>query len=156
VVKKMNRTVEEAELVTADLMTAFRKSDDAPKDWTEAQAQMAWERYRKFLRLAARMPGGRIAPTRDIDVFWHLHMLHPVAYYRDCQRLFGRIFDHDGGFGKGEGELPVLIGVFEETDKAWREAYGEPYLREQDLPEGGATNCWHDCQGHCWHDCSGQ
>jgi hypothetical protein len=91
------------------------------------------------------------APTKDIDEMWHLHMLSPKAYHRDCMRLFGDILDHDGGFGKGEGEGPQLQSCFEQTARMWQEMYGEAYIT---CPAQEATKCWHDCVGRCWHACS--
>ena len=97
----------------------------------------------------------RLAPTRDIDFFWHLHMLSPVAYHRDCLRLFGRILDHDGGFGKGVGELPLLQQVFARTAEWWEQEYGEPYREDgRFMREVVMTDCWHDCSDRCWHACS--
>jgi hypothetical protein len=88
-------------------------------------------------------------------MFWHLHMLAPVAYHRDCTSLFGRLLDHDGGFGKGDGELPELQRVFMETAELWERAYGEPYGEDGVwVRDAVLTNCWHDCQNRCWHACS--
>tara|TARA_R110002072_G_scaffold190999_1_gene347860 strand:+ start:56 stop:304 length:249 start_codon:yes stop_codon:yes gene_type:complete len=80
-------------------------------------------------------------------------MLHPSAYFADCQRLFGTILDHDGGFGKGEGELPKLKAVFIDTAERWEKEYDEPYVA---MPQKGQQleKCWHDCQGRCWHACA--
>ncbi|ELR24008.1 uncharacterized protein ACA1_143980 [Acanthamoeba castellanii str. Neff] len=36
---------------------------------------------------------GEEGPTYDIDFMWHAHMMHPVAYRRDCQAL-GVNLDH--------------------------------------------------------------
>lgn len=135
-----------------DISEAARRSDGDTATWDSDQLARAVGRYLRFLELVAEDPNRPVAPTRDIDAIWHLHMLAPVAYYDDCQRLFGQILDHDGGFGKGEGELPRLISVFEDTARRWQEKYGEPYVltaREDELEK-----CWHDCQGRCWHACS--
>ena len=107
--------------------------------------------------LAAKHPGRPLAPTRDIDEMWHLHMLRPRAYYQDCIRLFGKVLDHDGGFGKGEGELPALMSAFDQTAALWLSEYDEPYLvadaecnsRHSD----SAEKCWHNCGSRCWHAC---
>lgn len=132
-------------LVSVDLVHAANRSDSFPKELLPRAAELARD-YEKFLRLIA-VNGGPAAPTREIDEMWHLHMLHPVAYHEDCMGLFGFILDHDGGFGKGEGELPELMVVHERTARLWNEAYGEPYSTT-------ATKCWHDCASRCWHACS--
>ncbi|MCS6849698.1 MAG: glycine-rich domain-containing protein-like [Gemmataceae bacterium] len=41
----------------------------------------AARRYRQFLALVKNYPDERLAPAKDIDEMWHLHMLHPVACY---------------------------------------------------------------------------
>lgn len=138
-------------LISTDLHESARRSEGVTSSWSEEERGRSIERYRKFLQLVAENPGRAVAPTRDIDEIWHLHMLSPVAYHRDCLAIFGRLLDHDGGFGKGEGELARLIEVFEDTEQRWQSRFGEPY--RNDATEG-ATSCWHDCSGRCWHACS--
>ena len=138
-----------AGVISVDLLRAASRSEGFPKDWTEARTRAALEGYEKFLRLAAENPGQPVAPTRDIDEFWHLHMLHPQAYYNDCQRLFGQILDHDGGFGKEPEEQPILANHFRQTAQLWEKTYGEPYVG----PGNGPTKCWHNCQSRCQRAC---
>jgi hypothetical protein len=144
-------------VISVDLLEAARRSDSFPAEWPADKVQRALDRYDRFLRLIAKNPGMAMAPTRDIDEMWHLHMLSPRAYYEDCTRLFGYILDHDGGFGKEAAEVPALRATFERTSALWEAEYGEPYLLQE--PEfnsrhgGDLEKCWHDCQGRCWHDC---
>ena len=138
----------------ADLIAASYRSDSFPQDWTEAQRRHSLGRYVKWLRLKQRHLTSALAPTRDIDLFWHLHMLAPVAYHHDCERLFGKLLDHDGGFGKGDGELPILKAVFERTAAWWEQEYREPYREDGKwMKDAVFTDCWHDCQDRCWHAC---
>lgn len=137
--------------VSVDLVRAAQRSEEYFKGADAAQIQTALERYTKFLQLAARHPDRRLAPTREIDHMWHLHMLHPRAYQNDCQRVFGSVLDHDGGFGTDPEELPALKQTFAETAALWEREFGEPYVPE---PGTGATSCWHNCQSRCWHACS--
>lgn len=142
------------DLISADLISASYRSDDFPKEMSPERRAEACTRYAMWLNLKRLNPKSRLAPTREIDLFWHLHMLSPVAYYNDCIRTFGKIIDHDGGFGKGEGELPLLQRVFTKTAELWQSTYGVPYRDDGKwMHEQGMTNCWHDCQGRCWHDC---
>lgn len=142
-------------LISVDLIRASYRSDDFPQDWSDEQRRRSLNRYERWLRLKQLHPKQRMAPTRDIDLFWHLHMLAPVAYHRDCMAVFGRILDHDGGFGKGEGEAARLREVFLATARLWEQTYQEPYGEDgRWVCDLGATNCWHDCQDRCWHACS--
>lgn len=136
--------------ISIDLLKAYERSDAKPAGWNTNDAERALLRYEKFLLLAAKYKHLPHAPTQDIDVMWHLHMLQPVAYYQDCMALFGEIFDHDGGFGKGVGESTVLQQVFANTSTLWERDYQEAYVTTGTT---NPVNCWHDCQGRCWHAC---
>ena len=139
------------QLITMDLHDAARRSEDLPDDWNDKDTTYHKNRYEKFLKLIAKYPGRPFAPTRNIDRMWHMHMLSPVAYYRDCMNLFGSILDHDGGFGMMPEEETQLKSTFEETAQLWALEYGEVY---SDDPKSEIVDCWHDCQGRCWHACS--
>jgi hypothetical protein len=142
-------------LISADLLRDSYRSETFPQDWTDEQRRASLRRYVQWLTLKRENPRSRLAPTRDIDLFWHLHMLRPVAYFNDCIRLIGRIVDHDGGFGKGEGELPRLQEVFGQTAQMWESRFDSPYREDGKwLRDAVATDCWHDCQDRCWHACS--
>jgi len=140
--------------LSVDLISASYRASAFPQDWSHGKREMEAARYERFLALAAKRPGLRATPTRDIDELWHLHMLHPVAYHRDCMRIFGRIFDHDGGFGTGPGELPILKAALRRFAAEWEREYGERYVEQMPSDDGGAANCWHDCSNRCWHACS--
>lgn len=137
--------------VSIDLERALARSDSMRADWTPERGVEACRKYERFLLLIARYPGQPHAPTRGIDVIWHLHMQSPRAYHADCLRLFGEILDHDGGFGRDAAEEPQLRATFEATAALWQEMYGQLYVNEA---ADGCTKCWHDCQGRCWHACS--
>jgi hypothetical protein len=153
----MNRTG----IISIDLLERAEKSDSFPKDWKTEKRRDALRRYEQFLLLAKKHPGTALAPTRDIDEMWHLHMLSPCAYFDDCEALFGDLLDHDGGFGKDPTETPALIAAFDETARLWQQEYGEPYVvgvpdEGESRRDAGALmrDCWHDCQSRCWHACS--
>lgn len=141
-------------VISIDLIAASYRSSSFPQDWTREKREQEARRYEMFLCLSAKHPGKRATPTREIDEFWHLHMLHPCAYVADSMRIFGRIFDHDGGFGIGPGELPILKTAFRGFAARWEAEYGEPYVACMPPDGSGTTNCWHDCSDRCWHACS--
>ena len=150
-----NSNLSRNRIVSVDLLSASYKSFSFPQEWSEEKRIYELSRYEMFLKLAAKHPGKRATPTREIDEFWHLHMLSPVAYYHDSINLFGRIFDHDGGFGLGEGERDQLKEAFRDFAKRWQDEYGSHYVANfPDDPDVAATKCWHDCENRCWHRCS--
>jgi hypothetical protein len=140
--------------LSIDLVQAARRSETL-RHLTAADSARQIRAHERFLLLTQRH-GGPVAPTREIDEIWHLHMLHPVAYHADCTRLFGRILDHDGGFGTEPEERPVLGKVFARTAALWQAEFGEPYVATLGAAPTDVElqNCLHDCSNRCWHACS--
>jgi len=50
--------------------------------------------YRAFLQANRDNPGIRLAPSKEIDIYWHHHILDTSKYIIDCRALFGRYFHH--------------------------------------------------------------
>jgi len=135
-------------VVSIDLVRAAMRSEDFRDSLTLAELEEAEERYEKFLLLAKKHPERQLAPTRDIDLMWHLHMLHPRAYAADCYALFGDLLDHDGGFGSASDEVEPLKVAFAETAALWRDTYSEPYT--------GMVKCTRRCKSFCQRACKTQ
>lgn len=79
---------------------------------------LAIQRYEKYwLPLAGRHPEKALAAPLDIQWVWHCHMLAPIAYYRDCHKIVGRLVDskvrntHD------------TYAAAQESSSLWRAAY---------------------------------
>lgn len=135
-------------IISVDLVEAALRSEDhadIPRDALERDALD----YQRFLVLAQQHPTEPIAPTRAIDRMWHLHMLHPRAYYADCLALFGDVLDHDGGFGATPDEAPVLAEAFRRTAQLWEATFGESYLGTG----AGTVACKRNCQSRCQRRC---
>ncbi|KAH7721125.1 Protein F32B5.7 [Aphelenchoides avenae] len=94
--------------------------------------QEAVEKYEKFLKLLAAYPGQPLSPSLVVDLAWHAHQLHPLAYADDCHGLDGKLIGHND-----EGGDPNGI-----TKKLWKAHYGEPMLTE-------VGSCGSDCDGTC-------
>jgi hypothetical protein len=136
--------------VSVDLVSAALKCEDGFfRNRPRQDAAESAERYRKFLALIQRYPEEIVAPTKDIDEMWHLHMLHPVAYHRDCMANFGEIIDHDGGFGSTPDELPALLDHFRRTAALWEKEYGESYAGG----DADSAKCTRNCVSRCQRAC---
>lgn len=131
--------------VSIDLLRAALRNEELQKQSPEALRQ-AIDDYTRFLALAQAHPDEPLAPTRAIDDIWHLHMQHPRAYLADCQRLFGDLLDHDGGFGASADEAPLLEQAFQRTADLWLKAFGRPY-------EGSPIKCTRNCVSRCKRAC---
>jgi hypothetical protein len=94
--------------------------------WSAEEAELAEERYKKWLYLRRVHAGELMPPPEDIDQVWHAHILDTYAYHRDTAAIFGVYFHHFPYFGRrGEADRRKLEQAFENTKKRWREEYGE-------------------------------
>jgi hypothetical protein len=130
------------EILGIDLAECFaRKPLDERPGWatTPMSREQQIRDFTKFFLLAAVCPDAPLAPTAMMDDVWHEFMLHPVAYNRACMQHAGVIIDHNGGFGNGAGEMPILEEHFNQTKTLWRQVLGEPHPHDRSACD--ATNC---------------
>jgi hypothetical protein len=73
---------------------------------------------------------------------WHLHMLHPVAYYDGCIANFGELLDHHGGCGSASPEeWEDLAAISENMARLWRAEHSE----EEGDAGGAVARCIKRC-----------
>lgn len=114
-------------VVSVDLIAAAKLSADVPRGYSDEDLKTALIQYEKFLLLAAKNRREHLVPTKEIDMMWHLHMLHPRAYYKDCMDMFGDILDHNGGYSLRNGETKGLAAALQITAALWEQEFGEGY-----------------------------
>lgn len=84
------------------------------------------KRYKKFLYLKQQNPNLFIVPCYDIDLIWHTHQLHPLAYKMDMEAILGRTFNHDDSVtDRREGSKLYTSDM--ETRELWKRTYGENF-----------------------------
>lgn len=69
------------------------KRDDGPR-WSIEKAKEIEIWYRRFLFLTCMHPEEAIVPTKEIDEFWHTHILDTKKYFSDCQEICGEYIHH--------------------------------------------------------------
>jgi hypothetical protein len=91
----MNLTIESNfnKITSIDLFMV-RKKLKAEYAWTDENLDRTELRYRRFLQLI-QMGYDNLVPAKDIDEFWHQHILDTRAYAIDCQRTFGYFVHHN-------------------------------------------------------------
>ena len=62
--------------------------------WSREYADRMEVAYKRFLTLLAKFPDETIAPTKDVDKFWHGHILDTMKYAEDCEHAFGYFLHH--------------------------------------------------------------
>ena len=63
--------------------------------WTTLDAEHCSRLYKNFLILLKEYPLEGLVPSREIDEFWHNHILYTKNYHRDCLTIFGYYLHHE-------------------------------------------------------------
>jgi len=92
--------------------------------WTREFVERVELEYKRFLALLAKYPQEPIAPGREVDRFWHAHILDTQKYVEDCERVFGHYLHHFPYFGmRGADDAAALATAAERT----RELYAAEF-----------------------------
>ncbi|TMH27060.1 MAG: glycine-rich domain-containing protein-like [Betaproteobacteria bacterium] len=101
--------------------------------WSTEYADQMETAYKRFLILSAKYPHLTLAPSRDIDRFWHTHILDTRKYAEDCDATFGRFLHHFPYLGlRGEDDARAQKVAGETMRQLYRREFGE------ELPTAGA------------------
>ena len=91
----------------------------------EYVAQMEIE-YKRFLTLSVKYAEEAIAPGKDVDKFWHGHILDTMKYAEDCQNVFGYFVHHFPYFGmRGEEDAANLAEAGKTTKRLYEQEFGK-------------------------------
>ncbi len=104
--------------------------------WSREYVDQVEVAYKRFLTLVAKYPEETIAPSKDVDKFWHGHILDTMKYAEDCQNVFGFFLHHFPYFGmRGEQDAANLAEAGRTTRRLYEEEFGAT------LPSRAAALC---------------
>ncbi|MES2070670.1 MAG: hypothetical protein V4488_10005 [Pseudomonadota bacterium] len=107
--------------------------------WSQQQADFNELGYRRFLTLIAKYPDASFAPSKDVDKFWHGHILDTLKYAEDCQAVFGHFLHHFPYLGlRGEEDAAERIDAARTMDQLYLKEFGVSCFEHADFAEGAA------------------
>ena len=124
--KTVEQTVAAIQALDLDPIKFKLMDPEEGQGWSrEYVDQMAIE-YKRFLTLSVKYPEETIAPSKDIDKFWHGHILDTMKYAEDCQNVFGYFLHHFPYFGmRGEEDAANLAEAGKTTNRLYEKEFGE-------------------------------
>jgi hypothetical protein len=97
--------------------------------WTPEYADQVEVAYKRYLTLVAKYPDYTLAPTRDIDQFWHAHILDTRKYAEDCAEVFGFFLHHFPYLGlRGEDDAKAQDAASDAMHRLYAHEFGEPLV----------------------------
>lgn len=97
--------------------------------WTLSDAEHCCQLYKNFLFLLKKHLPVSLVPTREIDEFWHNHILYTKNYSRDCERIFGHYLHHEPASPTENAE--ELVSNFQLTKQLYLQEFGQPLVLER-------------------------
>ena len=104
--KLANRTVHQAiaAIQALDLEPIRLRVMDGElgEGWTHEYAEIIERAYRDYLKMLVKHPADAedIVVSKDVDEFWHAHILHTMKYTNDCEKVFGKYLHHNPHVGE--------------------------------------------------------
>jgi len=95
--------------------------------WTREYAECIEAAYKNFLTMAVKYQDEAedILPSKDVDEFWHTHILQTMKYADDCQAVFGIFLHHNPHVGKlSQADLDKRIEHAEKTRQFYEREFG--------------------------------
>jgi hypothetical protein len=103
------------------------------RGWPQARADQTEQEYKRFLYLMWQFPAEILAPSADVDRFWHQHILDTMRYARDCDTLFGYFLHHYPYLGLDGGGEPLREQVNQRTRALYEQAFGNAGNASKDV-----------------------
>jgi hypothetical protein len=98
---------------------------DEGEGWTREFVERMELEYKRFLTLLAKYPHEPIAPGKEVDRFWHAHILDTQKYVEDCERVFGHYLHHFPYFGmRGADDAEALAAAGARTRELYDAEFG--------------------------------
>ncbi len=127
--------------------------EEEGQGWDEEYTNYVEQRYKRYLCMIVLNENRSIVPTKNIDIFWHQHILDTRAYAKDCQTILGQFIHHFPYFGmRSDEDAQDLVDSFEETKVFYAQLFGEEYTKEFNDENSKCHRCSSKCvkcQGGC-------
>ena len=124
--KSVEQIVEAIRGLDLDPIKTKLMDPEEGQGWSRQYVDRMELAYRRFLTLLVKFPDETIAPSKDIDKFWHGHILDTMKYAEDCERVFGYFLHHFPYFGmRGEQDAADLRAAAERMHEIYQREFGE-------------------------------
>src|SRR5467141_3623149 len=129
--KLTNRPVEQviAAIHALDLESVKGRAMDPElgEGWTREYVEGIERGYKTYLTMLAKYPDHAedILLSKDVDEFWHTHILQTIKYTEDCEAVFGKYLHHTPHIGEvTSADKAKRIALAEKTRRLYEREFG--------------------------------
>ncbi len=124
--KPMEQLVAAIQAIDLDPIKLKLMDPEEGQGWSREYVDQMEIAYKRFLILVVTHPDETIAPTKDIDKFWHGHILDTMKYAEDCQNVFGYFLHHFPYLGmRGEEDAARHVQAGSAMYRLYQQEFGE-------------------------------
>ena len=138
--KPVNEVISAIHALDLESVKARLVDEELGEGWAREYADSIEAAYKTYLTMLVKYPdhAETIMLAKDVDEFWHTHILQTMKYTDDCERVFGAYLHHN-----------PHVGPRTETVLAEREALAEKTRRlyEQEFENAAAAWAGHLMKG---------
>ena len=101
--------------------------------WTREYADSIEAAYRNYLTMLVKYQDDAedILLSKDVDEFWHTHILQTIKYTEDCEKVFGNFLHHSPHVGeRSPADLEKRAGLAEKTRRLYVREFGSAHIAE--------------------------
>jgi len=118
-----------ASIQSLDLESVKLRVMDAElgEGWTREYADSIETAYKTYLTMLVKYPDDAedILLSKDVDEFWHTHILQTMKYAQDCQAVFGNFLHHAPHVGEITAtDLERRTALAEKTRRLYEQEFG--------------------------------
>lgn len=92
--------------------------------WSLEKADYVENLYKGFLYVCATTSDIIVVPSKEIDDFWHMHILDTQKYHEECNDIFGKYLHHFPYLGIIDNQDPVFVDNFKKTKEVFMNLFG--------------------------------
>jgi hypothetical protein len=123
--RTMEQTLQGIQSLDLDPIKFKLMDREEGQGWSRETVERMEIEYKRFLTLLVKHPSEPIAPNKDVDKFWHAHILDTQKYIDDCARIFGRYLHHFPYFGmRGADDAAALANAGRRTKELYAAEFG--------------------------------
>src|SRR6267142_1532205 len=124
--RPVERVIAAIEVLDLDPIKLKLMDPEEGQGWSRAYADRMELAYKRFLTLLVTHPEETLAPGKDVDKFWHGHILDTLKYAEDCQKVFGYFLHHFPYFGmRGEEDAANLAEAGRTANRLYEKEFGD-------------------------------
>jgi len=109
--------------------------------WEEAGALEA--EYKRFIAIIIANPGPRFPISKQVDPFWHAHLMFTRDYAEMCSKVNNGVFIHHQPMTEKQDAVEVRANYFSSTLPEYQRMFGDPNPKY--WPTVGFVHCSFKC-----------